>query len=293
MILAARLTPDSRSLGSRLLSPLRRASSLLPLAAAALCATPAQATTRSFVTTHESRVLAPGRSELAPWTTLRVGRSRYYSRLEGQLQLEHGLTRGLELSLFWNFETETQDVVADSLTRQVSRVTRSELSGAAAELKYQLTSPTVDALGSALQLRATLGPNHSALWARLIVDRQLGGWLFAANVGARLDLVPRRNASGAELATAFVLEPTLAAAYQLAAGASIGLELRAPLGLSGDEKSSTLFGGPVARVSDDRWWAALGVQPQLLAFSGDSDGSRLDLNGHERLELRLLAGFLL
>jgi hypothetical protein len=35
----------------------------------------------------------------------------------------------------------------------------------------------------------------------------------------------------------------------------------------------------------------LGVQPQLLAFSGQSADSRLDLNDHERLEVRLLAGF--
>jgi hypothetical protein len=270
----------------------RRAPTLTLLAVgAALWASAARATPRSFVTTHDSKVLAPGQSELAPWTTFRVGRSRYYSRLDGQLQLAHGLTRGLELSLFWNFYTVTEDVVSDSLTRQLSRVTRSELAGASAELKYQLTDPKADALGSALQLRATLGPNGSAVWARVIVDRNVGQFLLAANAAALLDLVPRRGPSGSELASAFVLEPSVAGAYQLSAGLSLGLELRAPLGLSGDAKSSTLFGGPVARFSDDRWWAALGVQPQLLAFSGQSDNSRLSLSSRERLELRLLAGF--
>lgn len=272
---------------------MRRAPFTLLVAIAALGACPAQATERSFVTTHDSKVLAPGQSELGPWTTFRAGRSRYYSGLDGQLQLEHGVTRGLELSLFWNFHTVTEDVVADSLTRQLSRVTRSELAGAAAELKYQLTDPVADALGSALQLRATLGPSQSALWARVIVDRSVGQFLFAANAAALLDLVPRRGPSGSELASALVLEPSVAGAYRLAPRVSVGLELRAPLGLSGDEKSSTLFGGPVARISDERWWAALGVQPQLLAFSGKSAGSRLDLSGHERLEIRLLAGFLL
>ncbi|RYZ07848.1 MAG: hypothetical protein EOO73_11000 [Myxococcales bacterium] len=262
-------------------------------AGVAMWSAPAHATQRSFVTTHDSKVLAPGRSELAPWTTFSVGRRRYYSRLDGELQLEHGLARGLELSLFWTFSTVTEDVVADSLTRQLSRASRSELSGAAAELKYQLTDPTADALGSAVQLRATLGPSRNVLGARMIVDRSVGRVLLAANVLGALLLVPRRGPSGSELASAFVLEPSVAAAYELAPSLSLGLELRAPLGLSGDEKSSTLFGGPVARVADERWWAALGVQPQLLAFSEPTDGSRLDLNHHERLEVRLIAGLLL
>ncbi len=263
----------------------------LCLLGAALCATPAGATVRSFVFTHESPVLAPGKSELAPWTTFRAGRSRYYSRLDGQLQVEHGLTRGLEVSLFWNFSTETQDVVADSLTRQLSRVTRSELASATAELKYQLTDPAADALGSALLLRSTLGPSQSALDARVILDRSLGNWRFAGNASAELTFVPRRGPGGSELATWLVLQPSIACAYAATSALSLGLELRAPLGISGDEKSSTLFAGPVARFAGERSWAALGVQPQLLAFSGKSDGSRLDLNRHERLEIRLIAGF--
>jgi hypothetical protein len=73
----------------------------------------------------------------------------------------------------------------------------------------------------------------------------------------------------------------------------VGVELRAPLGVAGEADSATLFGGPVARFSDHGFWTALGVEPQLYAFSGKSAGSRLDLNAHERLEVRLLAGFML
>lgn len=263
------------------------------VASVALVAPLAGATTRSFVSSRESPVLAPGRSELAPWTTFHVGRSRYYSRLDGQLQLAHGVTRGLELSLLWRFYSETQDVVADSLTRELSRVTRSELASAAAEAKYQWTDPAADALGSALLLRTTLGPSESAVDARVIVDRSLGRWLLVGNASAELTLRPRRDADGSTLATSFALQPSFGCAYSLPHGVSVGLELRAPLGLSGELKSSTLFGGPVVRVASQSGWAALGVQPQLFAFSGKSEASRLDLNGHERLEIRLIAGLVL
>jgi hypothetical protein len=64
---------------------------LAPLALSALLALPAAATNRSFVYAQESRVLAPGESELEPWTTFRAGRTRYYSAVDGRLELEHGL----------------------------------------------------------------------------------------------------------------------------------------------------------------------------------------------------------
>jgi len=267
-----------------------------PLAAslvvgAALFSLPAQAGARSFAYTHESPVLAPGQSEVAPWSTFRAGRSRYYSALDGRLQLGHGLAPGLQLSLYWNFSTETQDVVQDSLTRELSRVSDSEFASVSAELKYQLRDPTADLLGSALYLQTNLGPRQSDVFTKLIFDRDLGKWLLAANLGAELTFAPVRNADGSKLNTSLVLEPTLAASYALPHGVSLGLELRAPLGVAGDADSATLFGGPVARFSDQNFWAALGVQPQLLAFSGKSPDSRLDLREHERLEVRLLAGF--
>jgi hypothetical protein len=266
---------------------------LAPLALSALVALPAAAANRAFVYTRESRVLAPGESELAPWTTFRAGRSRYYSAIDGRLELERGLAPGLQLALYWNFSTQTQDVVQDSLTRELVRVTDSEFASASAALKYQLSDATADALGSALYLETTLGPRESELDAKLIVDRSLGKWLLAANLSAELDLAPTRDADGSKLETGFVIEPMLAAAYALPHGASVGVELRAPLGLAGEAESRTLFGGPVARFSDRGFWAALGVQPQLAAFSGQSANSRLDLSHHERVEVRLLAGFLL
>jgi len=272
---------------------MRPACFVAPLALSlALLSSPATAGNRSFVYTQESRVLAPGESELEPWTTFRAGRSRYYSAIDGRLELEHGLAPGLQLALYWNFSTETRDVVRDSLTRELSRVSESELASASAELKYQLSDPTADVLGSALYLETTLGPRESEVEAKLIADRSVGHWLLAANLSAELELEPIRNAAGSELEAGVVLEPALAAAYQFSHG-SVGIELRAPLGVAGEAESATLFGGPVARYSDRGFWLALGVQPQLAAFARQSSGSRLDLDRHERLEARLLAGFTL
>lgn len=267
---------------------------VLPLCAVfAFWARPGAASDRSFVYTHESRVLSPGQSELEPWTTFRAGRSRYYSRLDGRLELEHGLAPHLQVAFYWNFETKTEDIVQDETSGELSRVSESAFTGASAELKYQLTDPTADLIGSALYLETSLGPSESELEGKLILDKSVGDWLLALNTTVELELEPVRNAEGSELETAVTVEPALGAAYQLPHGASVGLELRAPLGVGGEAKSRTLYGGPVVRWSDHGFWFAAGLQPQILAFSGKSTGSRLDLTEAERLQVRLLAGLLL
>lgn len=248
---------------------------------------------RAFAYTRESRVLPSGASELEPWTTFRLGRQRYFQRLDGRLEFEHGVREDLQLALYWNFSTQTRDVTQDPLTGEVARVSESELTGASLELKYQLTDPSADLVGSALSLETTLGPRESEFEARLIADRRLNELLLAANLSAEYELEPIRDERGSELETAFILEPALAAGYRLAQNFSVGLELRAPLALSGESESATLFGGPVLSWADRRCWATLGVQPQLVAFSGHSEGSHLDLEQHERVEVRLLLGLLL
>jgi len=263
-------------------------------AACCLASAPAAADIRSFVYTQESRVLAPGESEIEPWTTFRAGRSRYYSAIDGRLELEHGLAPHLQVALYWNFTSQTQDVAATDLSGQIQRQRQSEFSSASLELKYQLSDPTADLLGSALYFETTVGPNESELEGKLILDRAFGKWLVAANAIAELELEPERSQDeGSEIETELWLTPTLAAAYMLPHGVSLGLELRAPIGVAGEAESATLFGGPVLRWADQGYWTAIGVEPQLFAFSGKTPGRRLDLTDRERLEVRLLAGFML
>ncbi len=69
---------------------------------------------------------------------------------------------------------------------------------------------------------------------------------------------------------------------------SVGLEAR-NVNLLGDEGHSVLFAGPAVSYAAKKWWAALAVQPQLVALRGATRGG-LNLDAHERLETRLLFG---
>lgn len=251
----------------------------------------AAASERAFAFTQESHVHGPGESVVEPWSTLSVGRERYYSRLDGRLKLEHGLLPRLQLALFWNFQTVTEDVVADDLTGEIARVTDSSLASASLELKYQFTDPELDALGSAIHVETTFGPSESELEADLIVDRRSGSWTAAANVSLGYELAPVRDRDGSRLATSFELEALVGLAYELRPGFGLGLELRAPFNVT--DGRAALLGGPALSFEDQSFWAVLGVQPQLVAFSGQSPDSTLDLAERERVVVRLLAGFLL
>jgi hypothetical protein len=266
--------------------------SLLSLSLALLAGT-APAAERAFVYVEESPVLAPGTSELEPWTIFSVGRERYYSELDGRLGIERGISRALQLSLFWSFETRTRDVLADELTGKLERVSESELAGASLQAKYQLSDPLLDLVGCALLLETTLGPHASELAASVALDRALRRLLVVVNFASAYRLVPVRNVAGSDLETSFVLEPRLGASWLLPGGFRAGVELRAPLGLAGADDGAAIFGGPALGWATDGFWAALGALPQLIAFSRKSPGSRLDLSEHERLHVRLLAGLLL
>jgi len=85
----------------------------------------------------------------------------------------------------------------------------------------------------------------------------------------------------------------------------LGVELRNQIDLeNGNEfESSAFFGGPAVAYAQQSWWIALTILPQFAAIKRKSeeieagpvvpepDDSSLNLHEHERVEVRLLAGF--
>jgi len=149
-----------------------------------LCATTsasAAATERHFGYGYESAVLNPGLAQLSPWTTARVGRADYYSRLEARLGFELGVLRNLQAALFWDVSSTTADVRVDPAVHS-SRLSTTDFESLSLQLKYKFSDPTTDALGFALLLEGRGGPSLAAFEARAIVDDQLGALLLVCNV---------------------------------------------------------------------------------------------------------------
>ena len=91
------------------------------------------------------------------------------------------------------------------------------------------------------------------------------------------------------------MEASLGIARDLGKHWSLGLELRDHNELPdySEWENTALFLGPVLSYRQESWWAALTVMPQIYGanFRGNPDrNSSLELEGHERVDIRLLFG---
>jgi hypothetical protein len=255
-------------------------------ALSALCAPrAASAAERHFGFNYESTVQPAGTAELEPWTTVRAGRVDYYSELDARLGLDFGIAKNLEGALFWDLSAVTTDVRVPGAAI-LTRLSTTDLQSVSGRLKYKLSDPVADALGSALMLEGKYGPLLTGFQGRVILDDQLGSLLLAANVfGGMSELLDRRSTSegnaGASLAAGYFVTPAFVPS----------VEVRSETQFDSNVDSSVLFVGPSLSLLGDRYWATFAVEPQVAAFKGATPGRSLDLSQNERLQARLLFGF--
>ena len=247
---------------------------------AAVAASPAAASERHFTYTYESGVLAPGVRELEPWTTFRLGKSDFYSRLDSRVELELGLTDRLQTALYLNAKAVTADAPA-------GRSSSTELEGVSSEWKLKLSDPVADRAGSALYAELSAGPSEVELEGKLILDKRAGRLLGALNLVAEHEW----GFEEPEMEHETTLEVDAAACWFLTPALTAGLEVRShTVWLPGDEPTrSALFLGPTVSYARQGWWVAASVLPQVRALAGKSDGHR-DLEEHEKVEVRVLFG---
>jgi hypothetical protein len=257
------------------MSPLRTVAALLALGLPAQ----AWASDRPLTHTYLSDTLAPGRFELEPWVTVRAGKDRFYVGQDYRLELEAGIVDGFQLAAYLNAGLVSADL-GDGVVG-----TRFEFRGGSLEGKWKLLDASADPVGLALYLEPSVGPGEAELEARVIVDKQLGDLVLAANVVGEYEFEWGDGALERE----FKLEVDLGASYQVASWLAVGLELKnenvSPVGAGW--KYSALYAGPVVSARWKGGWAALSLLPQLFALRGPSP----DLDEHERIEARLLVGF--
>jgi len=253
-----------------------------PGATALLCllaGAPALAGERTLAWTYDSSVLPPGSKELELWSTFRAGRPEGYTAFDNRAELELGLVEGLQTSLYINFSTAHDGPSA-------SNVQSWSLSN---EWKWKLLDPVADAIGFALYGEVTVGPAEEELEAKLILDKRLGPVLLACNLVGALGWESTFQGNWRHQQE---LEGTFGAEVNLGGGFHLGLEARVnSLWETGTGfVGGAFFLGPVVSYVRPTWWVSLSVTPQVVGF-GNATVDGLELDEHERLNIRLLAGF--
>lgn len=265
-----------------------RLSLLLAVGVALLVPVEARANERHFTYTYESAVLPEGAKELEVWSTARIGKPDYFVRFDERLEFEAGVTDNLMTALYLNLTSIAADVGDE-------RITDTEFAGVSSEWKLKLSDPVADGLGVALYGELTAAPTELEVEAKLILDKQIGNMLLAANLVLANETEFEKTPDEEEVEQEQEIEVDLAIAWFLRPGLSAGLEVRNHNEIHGGEhEHSALFAGPVFGYATDSWWLALTILPQLPAIVDNDDavddGPRV-LDEHEKLEARLLFSF--
>lgn len=254
-----------------------------------LLAVTALADHRIFTYTYEPETEPQGDWELEQSITARLTRNRAvgqenYQNWEFRTEVEHGVTDRYTFSLYVNDNYEHFRDPASGGNSDVNR-----WAGISLENRYQVLDPADHAVGLTLYLEPTFDGQNAELEQKIILGQTHGAWKWAVNLSHATEWTGDVNNDEGELELSGGLARNLSECWTL------GLEMRDhnELPRYQEWENSVLSAGPTLSYHRNKWWAALSVLPQIYGWnqSGNPDqNTRLELEGHERINFRLLIG---
>ena len=245
---------------------------------------------RLFTYTYEPETEPRGDWEWEHSVTSRVGRNASvgqdnYQKWEFRTEIEHGFTDRYTAALYVNDNYERFTDPATGAT-----IANNHWAGLSLENRYLVLDPVDNPVGLTLYLEPTYDGENAELEQKIILGQRHGAWKWAVNLTHATEWTHdfRSREGEVEISAGF--------ARQLTHRWSLGLELRDHNEFPDyrEWQNTALYLGPTLSYHRQNWWAAVSVMPQIYGhtFTGDPDGNRhLELEGHERLNFRLLVGF--
>ncbi len=263
---------------------------LLALAAVSGSLFSSFATERNFTYTYEPETMPQGGLEYEQWIGLRAGRTKAvgqenYNKWELREELEYGVTDNYTASLYLNQSSES---FRDPLTKEDSSHFRFD--GVSLENRYLALNPAEHAVGLAFYLEPRYAGDEAEVEEKIILGQRHGDWKWALNLTHATEWTDNFHSTEGEVELSFGLTRRLSPRW------SLGVEL----GDKNDLPEYRAWGNrelllrPVGTYRQEKWWATLTVMPQVLGvnFSGNVDDNHyLELEGHERVNARLIVGF--
>jgi len=249
----------------------------------------AKADGHRFGYTYEPETPPKGELEFEQWVTLRAGRDRSvgqdrYNLWEFREELEYGVTDNYAVSLYINTQNES---FRDPSAAQGSG--RFSFDGVSIENRYLVLDPRDHPIGLTLYLEPRFSGREAEVEEKLILGQRHGDWKWAVNFTHATEWLEGLRTLEGEA------ELSLGMGRQLTQHWFAGLEVRDHNELPdyGRWENTAVFAGPSVSYLRKKWWVTLSVLPQVYGtnFLGVPHGSgELDLEGHERVNVRLLFG---
>lgn len=261
------------------------------IVAGALSAGVASATERLFTYTYEPEVLPKGAAEFEQWVTLRTQRSKdvgqqNYNRWQLREEFEYGVTDNYSAAIYLNTQaTSFRDPSTGTTSSEF------EFDGVSLENRYMVLNPAEKPIGLTLYFEPKYTGAEAELEQKIILGQRHGPWKWALN------LVHETEFELNDHETEGVFEVDFGITRLLGKHWALGLEFRNHNEIPEYKvwENTAFFVGPVVSYRQENWWATLTVLPQVwgkhLTGGPDPDGvSGLELEGHERVNIRLIFG---
>jgi len=227
--------------------------------------------------------------EFEQWVTLRTQRSKEvgqdnYNLWEIRSSLEYGVTDNYSVELYVNSQSES---FRDPATG--GNYSKFSFEGISIENRLMIMNPADHAIGITLYLEPRFSGEEAEIEQKIILGQRHGNWKWAFNLTHSTEWLDNLHETEGELEGSFGISRDFGKHW------SAGLELRDHNELPEYHRweDTALFLGPVISYRQEKWWAVLAVMPQIYGVSfgaSPNTDSRLELVGHEKVNVRLIFG---
>ena len=249
-------------------------------------ALPASADERKFTYSNEAKTLPAGSFEFEQWATLAARKdSGTYREWHFREEFEYGLSDRFTAAAYLNWEAKTIHDVPGFAEEKDAR-----FAGVSFEGKYKFTDPSADLLGTLLYAEVSAEQDEYEIELKSVLSKSWGNWTFVYNLVAEVewtgDLDPATGRRAWEHEV--LIENTAGVSCSLLPVLAVGIEglARTPFDDSHDRGQTVYFAGPNVHAAIGPVWGTLTFLRQV-----DPHGhNRLDLDGFEKYEIRLIVG---
>lgn len=245
---------------------------------------------RIFTYTYEPETMPAHAWEAENWLTWRAGRNaavgqEHYNLWEFRQSAEYGVTDDYTVEFYVNSSLEG---FHDPSSRRDFSDFRWD--GISIENRYMVLNPANHKVGLTLYLEPRISDTGAEVEQKIILGQRYGKWKWALNLTHSTEWSSHFRKTEGEVEASFGL------ARELGKHWALGIEVRDHNELPDYSKweNTAVYIGPALSYHRGRWWAALSVMPQIYGanFIDNPDRNHhLDLEGHERVNTRLIFGF--
>jgi len=244
-----------------------------------LLTTSIQADRRYFGRSYMANTLPAKAFEFELWNTARIGKGDgYYYRFQPRMEFEYGITDRLTTSFYMNFNS-TQ------IENNTTSSKEFEYDGTAVEFRYRLTEIGQYFVDPALYFEFTYLGSEVEYESKLILSKRVGNFISVVNITNEIarDVISSQHESKFEVTggLGYDITPTFAAGLEFKNHSNFGK-------IFNNKENSALFIGPSLNFTTEKFYFTFNFLAQINGSPASNNS--LDLNGHEKYEIRTILG---